>query len=45
MTRTFIVMLAALVGGCAAPPRNAERATLKTYAFVVLGEDGQASRA
>ena len=41
MTRAFIVLLAALVGGCAVPPRDAERVT-KTYAFVVLGEDGQA---
>jgi len=40
--KRIALLLAVLVGGCVAPPRDAERATAKTYAFVVLGEEGQA---
>jgi len=40
--KRIALLLAVLVGGCVAPPRDAERAAAKTYAFVVLGEEGQA---
>jgi hypothetical protein len=38
----IVVMLAALLSGCAAPPRTTEPAAPRTYAFVLLGEEGRA---
>jgi hypothetical protein len=35
-------MFAALIAGCGTLPRDAYRSAQKTYAFVVLGEEGQA---
>jgi hypothetical protein len=36
------LLFAALIAGCVTPPRDADRSAQKTYAFVVLGEEGQA---
>src|SRR5262249_38250454 len=41
LVRSAILLSALLVGGCATPVREVERESARTYAFVVLGEEGQ----
>ena len=38
----IVVMLASVLGGCAAPPGAPAPAEQRTYAFVLLGEEGRA---
>jgi hypothetical protein len=38
----MVMMLAAMIAGCAAPPRAPEPAAQRTYAFVLLGDEGGA---